>query len=119
MWISELPTVPPKDALCAAETRTFALLRRLHIPLTAVRHNTAETMADCVQFLRHQPMMSAEICIARHKPCQKIQPPQFFKQIQSKNQTNGNRTAPIRLIFSVMTVLQGQALRVIIAPARH
>lgn len=47
MWISELLTAPPGDALCVGEARTFALLHRLEIPFTAVRHDTAETMADC------------------------------------------------------------------------
>jgi Ala-tRNA(Pro) deacylase len=47
MQISEILTSAPKGDLCAEEQDTFALLDRLGIPFTAVRHDTAETMEDC------------------------------------------------------------------------
>lgn len=47
MWISKFLTGAPENSSCAEEARTFALLRRLEIPFTAVQHDDAETMADC------------------------------------------------------------------------
>lgn len=47
MQISEILTAAPEGALCGEARDTFALLRQLDIPFTAVQHTTAETMEDC------------------------------------------------------------------------
>lgn len=47
MQISEILTAAPEGNLCPEERNAFALLNKLGIPFTAVRHSTAETMEDC------------------------------------------------------------------------
>ena len=47
MEISELFSVPPREAHCDAEMAVFALLEELHIPYTRVEHESADTMEDC------------------------------------------------------------------------
>lgn len=47
MRISKILESAPEGGLCAEERGTFALLDKLGIAFTAVRHSTAETMEDC------------------------------------------------------------------------
>lgn len=59
MWISNCLTAAPDNPSCAEEARAFALLRRLEIPFIAVRHDDAETMADCAAV---SDVLGARIC---------------------------------------------------------